>query len=407
MSETLRHISLFSGIGGFDRGFEQAGIATVAQVEIDPAARSVLAAHWPTVWRWDDIRTLHGADLPDAEIVSFGSPCQGLSIAGKRAGLRDERSNVFYEAIRVIAEQRHAGGQCLPALAVWENVPHALSSNAGRDFAAVLAAFRNIGARDLAWRIVDAAYCGVAQRRRRLFLVADFAGERAGQVLFESASVPGHPAPRPEAGERVTGSLADSAGNRGWSSSVDCQMWVAQSEVDAAYALRSREDNIKADGTDNLIVGPLQAHTPAHGHAMTTQQAANSGYLIATSSGETAHALTSTYGRQVDSSDRNGGPPNLVYQTNHTYALTNPGSGGRTHSRQIATSQAVRRLTPVECERLQGFPDDWTRVGMRDGQIVGQSDSARYRQLGNAVCVAVAVRIGRWIRDAWDGEAPG
>lgn len=197
--------SLFAGIGGFDLAFEQAGFETKWQVEINADAQKVLERHWPMVPKWGDITTVDPTELDPVDVIAFGSPCQGLSVAGKRTGLGGERSGLFYEAIRIIAGVR-------PSFAVWENVPGAFSSNAGRDFAAVLAAFRECGAREIGWRILDAQYCGVPQRRRRIFLVADFGGERASQILFEREGVSGHPPTRRPAGAVVASLFTNGAG---------------------------------------------------------------------------------------------------------------------------------------------------------------------------------------------------
>ena len=175
----LTHGELFAGIGGFGVGFDRAGMVTKWHVEIDRACQTVLRRHWPKALILDDVTKVGKHNLPYVDVISFGSPCQDLSVAGKRKGLVDgERSNLFFEAIRIVDELK-------PVIAIWENVPGAFSSNSGRDFAAVLGAFRDIGARDIAWRTLDAQHFGVPQRRRRIFLVADYGGERAGEILFE------------------------------------------------------------------------------------------------------------------------------------------------------------------------------------------------------------------------------
>lgn len=204
MSRPPRVNSLFSGVGTFDHGFALAGWETVSLCEWDAQARRVLQARFPGVPLSTDVRTVMGAELPHAEALMFGSPCQDLSISGRsaRAGLEGDRSGLFREAIRIIQEQREATDGQYPTFALWENVPGALSSNRGRDFAAVLRAFLELGAHDLAWRVLDAQHFGVPQRRKRLFLVADFGGERAQHVLFEPEGLRGHSAafqnPRPD-----------------------------------------------------------------------------------------------------------------------------------------------------------------------------------------------------------------
>lgn len=178
--------SLFAGVGGFDMGFEQAGFEVAWQVEIDKDAVSVLERHWPTVKRYGDVRDVDPADLEPVDVVTFGSPCQGFSTAGRQQGLADERSGLFAEATRIIRGVR-------PTFALWENVGGSFSANDGRDFGAVLATLADAGALDISWRVLDALGFGVPQKRRRLFLVADFRGERAGSVLFEPEGVHRHP----------------------------------------------------------------------------------------------------------------------------------------------------------------------------------------------------------------------
>ena len=201
MTAPLRVVSLFSGVGGFDLGLERAGMVTVAQVEWDKKCQSVLARHWPDVPRWGDVQEVNGADLPDCDLVAFGSPCQDLSVAGKRAGMveGETRSGLFYEAVRIIKELQHDGRG--PAWVVWENVVGALSSNGGRDFGAVLDAMAGLGAVDVQWRVLDAQFFGVPQRRRRVFVVARLDPRAAGreQVLPLGARVRRNPAPGGEA----------------------------------------------------------------------------------------------------------------------------------------------------------------------------------------------------------------
>jgi DNA (cytosine-5)-methyltransferase 1 len=206
---SLRVVSLFSGVGGFDLGLERAGMTTVAQVEWDPKCQQVLARHWPHVPRWGDVSDVDGADLPDCDLVAFGSPCQDLSVAGKRAGMveGETRSGLFYEAVRIIKElQEHDRG---PAWVIWENVVGALSSNRGLDFAAVVDSLGELGAVDIQWRVLDAQWFGVPQRRRRVFVVACLNPGAAGgpQVLPVGASVRRDSPTGSETGQEVAGCL--------------------------------------------------------------------------------------------------------------------------------------------------------------------------------------------------------
>lgn len=208
----MRVLDLFSGYGGFSLAFERAGFETVAFSEIDPFACKVLAHRWPATPNLGDIREIDGSEVrkrfDHIDVVTFGTPCQDLSVAGKRAGLAGERSGLFHAAVRVIAGAR-------PTFAVWENVPGAFSSSGGRDFAAVLDALAQCGALDISWRVLDAQYAGVPQRRRRIFLVADFAGERAGEILSFGQSLSGHLETSGEKGQVVTSSHSASTGEDG------------------------------------------------------------------------------------------------------------------------------------------------------------------------------------------------
>ena len=209
--EQLTLGSLFDGIGGFPYAASFYGIRPLWASEIVPECVSVTKKHFPDMEHVGDITKLHGGKLPPVDIITFGSPCQDLSVAsGKRLGLAGERSGLFLEAIRIIREMQEATNGEYPKFALWENVPGALSSSSRRDFKAVLEAFtdaevpmpgsgrwanagmvRGRGV-DLAWCVYDAQYFGTAQRRRRIFLIADFRGERSGEILFVPKSLSGY-----------------------------------------------------------------------------------------------------------------------------------------------------------------------------------------------------------------------
>jgi DNA (cytosine-5)-methyltransferase 1 len=219
--------SLFDGIGGFPYAASFFGIKSLWASEIMPQAISVTRRHLPEMAHVGDITGLRGDKLPPVDIITFGSPCQDLSVAGKRAGLGGERSGLFAEAIRIIDEMRCATHEIYPRYAVWENVPGALSSGSGLDFRAVLESFAKTevpiprsgrwanagmvrgGGIDLAWCVYNAQYFGVPQRRRRVFLVCDFGGGRAGEILFVPKSLSGY-----FAASRAQGQIpaADAAG---------------------------------------------------------------------------------------------------------------------------------------------------------------------------------------------------
>ena len=205
--------SLFDGSGGFPLGGLISGITPVWASEIEPFPIRVTTKRLPFMKHYGDVSSLKGEDLEPVDIITFGSPCQDMSVAGKRAGLDGSRSNLFYEAVRIAKEIRIATDGRYPSWLCWENVPGAFSSNGGEDFKAVLDEIRKIkdpeadtprpakwpGAGciladdySVAWRVLDAQYWGVPQRRKRIFLVADLTGQRAGKVLFESEGLSGY-----------------------------------------------------------------------------------------------------------------------------------------------------------------------------------------------------------------------
>ena len=231
--------SLFDGIGGFPLAGKLAGMRPVWASEIEPFPIRVTEKRLPGMKHYGNIFSLRGAGLEPVDVVTFGSPCQDLSIAGKREGLGGGRSSLFFEAVRIIREMREATDGKYPRWAVWENVPGALSSHDGEDFRQVLESLIRIkdpGAdvplpaprrwlpageimgdgHSLAWRVLDAAQgWGVAQRRKRVFAVLDLDGGRAGQVLFESEGVSGYTPPGCEARQGAAGGTESRVGAAG------------------------------------------------------------------------------------------------------------------------------------------------------------------------------------------------
>ena len=225
--------SLFDGSGGFPLAGAISGIEPVWAAEVEPYPIAVTRSRFPQMEHLGSVTEVHGDKVRPVDVITFGSPCQDLSVAGKRAGINDgQRSNLFFEAVRIIKEMRDATNGRHPTFAVWENVPGAFSSNKGADFRCVLEAFVRISAEisvpgpangrwnpageivgdgfSIAWRQLDAQYWGVPQRRKRIYLVADFRGGRAGEILFERESMRGNPAacgaPEKDAAANAAGS---------------------------------------------------------------------------------------------------------------------------------------------------------------------------------------------------------
>lgn len=436
---TLTFGSLFAGIGGFDAGFEAAGMRCLWQVEIDSSCRDILARHFSDAERYVDVLEVSGATLPPVDVITFGSPCQDLSVAGQRRGLAGERSGLYFEAMRIIQEMRDAtDGRC-PTLALWENVEGALSSHRGRDFGAALDALAACGALDIGWSVLDSQYFAVAQRRRRVFVVADFGGERSGEILALTESLCGNPAPGRTAWQDIAGPLGQVASSGGGHRlDIDSAgAYVVQDEVslclkakghashdpthetyviggDVTHALRAEGADASEDGTGRGT--PIVAFAPFDLAQITSKinrldvrYGREAPPLNTTGQAHAAIAFQPTQDAtgHDDSSpavtNSHGGSPAVAFSENQRgevvlsdYAHQLTAGGGKLGQGYPAAQHGmtVRRLTPTECERLQGFPDGWTAVGA-SGKAM--SDSVRYRMLGNAVTVNVAAWIGKRI----------
>lgn len=227
--------SLFDGSGGFPLGGLISGITPLWASEIEPFPIRVTTKRLPQMKHYCDVSAQNGADLPPVDIITFGSPCQDMSVAGKRSGLDGERSSLFYQAVRIVKEMRCKTNGKYPRFVVWENVQGAFSSNKGEDFRAVLSSLCKIKREDyavpelpngkwdnagcimgedfsLAWRLFDAQYWGVPQRRKRIYLVADLDGGSAGKILFESEGVSGYTPQGFRSWQRTAGSAEESVG---------------------------------------------------------------------------------------------------------------------------------------------------------------------------------------------------
>lgn len=377
--------SLFAGIGGFDCGLKRAGLECAFQVEKDTACLSVLAHHYPHTPRFADVKDFNrGSIAVRPDWIVGGFPCQDLSVAGRRAGLAGKRSGLFGEFARIVDEFRPRG-------VLVENVPGLLSSNGGQDMATVVGALGELGY-GWAYRMLDAQWFGLAQRRKRVFIVGCLGStRRAAEILFERESLPWDSSPSREEGKRVaagltsgtaTGSGVNRPGRRreddtnivssvtskwakgsGGPSGDECQNLVAS-------CLRS---NVHNNSDPTMEAQMLVAHTlKAEGHDA-SEDGTGRGVPIVT--------IQECDGRQSKNQNGSG----LGISEGPMYTL----QAGHEHG--VGIGRTVRRLMPVECCRLQGFPDDWLDLEPP------LSDSAKYRMLGNAIAVPVAEWIGRRI----------
>lgn len=371
--EPVRCGSLFSGIAGVDLGFQRAGMETAWFCEYDNHARKVLNRHFPGVPVYEDVTTLDPGTVESVDILSGGFPCQDLSLAGGRAGLAGERSGLFHEFMRIAAS-------LTPRWLLIENVPGLLSSNDGRDMATVTGTLEELGY-GWAYRTLNAEFFGVAQRRRRVFIVGCLGDQRgAAEVLFEPESCEGHPPPRRSTREVVTTSLTGSAGGPDDNDAQGGQLvtapiafaWQAAGDETSSGAFSKDKSPTLPAGQSLAVAMRWREGKPGGGKGALLSE--DRSLTLATANDQTVFVGGAQQDQFVSP---NGVAPTLAHSSNHHQGH---------HQPKVMDGMHVRRLTPTECERLQGFPDGWTD---------GQPDSTRYRQLGNAVCVNVSEWIGR------------
>lgn len=374
----MRVGSLFAGIGGFDLAAERAGMEVAWQSEIDPKASAVLDHHWPHIKNLGDIHGIRNP--PNVDVLTGGFPCQDYSVAGLRGGLAGDRGALWWEYHRLITALR-------PTWVVGENVPGLLSSRGGADFETIVGSLLELGY-GVAWAVLDAQYFGVAQRRRRVFIVGHSRGVPRPEVLAVGEGLFGHPEPRREAGERTAPTLAARTRGGGWPGTDEALDGAVISSLTASHSY----DQVGNEGW--LILGfNWQANSFA------ADLGAKSTHTDSLHAGQVPAVFAQNQRDEVgDLGDKAGAlaaEPGMKQQTYVAKTAFTKSNGwgvlgdGTTHTvdssgaaEAVISGASVRRLTPLECERLQGFPDGWTATP-------GNSDTQRYRQLGNAVAVPV------------------
>ena len=320
-----------------------------------------------------DITKIHGDQIEPVDCITFGSPCQGLSMAGKRLGFDDNRSALFLDAVRIIKEMRSSTNGLYPTFAVWENVPGAFSSNGGEDFRAVLEELARVEQPDvsiprpsgrggrwskagtiagngwsLAWRQLDAQYWGVPQRRKRIALVVDFRGQRAAEILFERTSLSGNPDESIKAWEATPGN--------------------------------SQASPSGCDRTSEKVIYDARGN--------------GDGRTCPTITGDHENRITDYTAIAIERKTFNEQSFSHYKESDKCSTLKakagNIGNGSECLIAEKTIRWIVRRLTPVECERLQGFPSGWTDIGDwtdSKGKKHKYADSPRYKALGNSIAL--------------------
>lgn len=395
---SLRYLSLFSGLEAAHLAWQPLGWTCAAVAEIDPPACAVLAHRLPGVPNLGDVSKIGDrqiAALGHIDVVIGGSPCQDLSVAGKRAGLAGARSGLFHEQLRIFHAARHL---CGSRWLVWENVPGAFSSNKGRDFAVVAGALAGCeldvptdgwGSEGVAlgdnglveWSVLDAQWFGVAQRRRRVFAVLD-TGDWSSRppVLLEPESLRGDYPPRREAGQGAPAGAVRSVALRGRDGGGTAELG---DEVGGT---------LRADGFDASEDGTGRG-TPLVPVPFDTTQITSRANGSNPQPGDPCHPLTAGgHAPALAFNWQSGGDCRGLEPAETTNAL----HCGQTPA--ALSGMAVRRLTPRECERLQAAPDDWTLVPNAKGKPM--ADGPRYKMIGNSFAVPVIRWIGERIQAA-------
>lgn len=488
--------SLFDGIAGFPLAAFLEGITPVWASEIEAFPIEVSRRHFPDMKHLGDVTKINGAEIEPVDLITFGSPCTRLSVAGRHDGfditftcegpddkphekhihkiratdkyqylymhtcpvcgtelIETNESALFFHAIRIIEEMRTATDGRYPTFAIWENVPGAFSSNNGRDFRAAVGAL--IGAdvpmplsgrwatagmvrgngRSLAWRVLDAQYWGVPQRRRRIFLIADFRGQRAPEILFEREGVSGDTAAGRGEGEGVAGGVAGGvtipileAGARTGASTTDPRAGIgigepgdpmftlqAGKQYAVAFAQNQRDEVRLMDKAGALAAEPgmkqqsyvmtlairgrgdtcqIETREDGKANALLTPNGGRAGIGVGAVcvTGAKTHCLKAEGFDGSEDGTSRGQPIVAIgvdaFGADRKYAQSVTTKQGSRLDIETGTfvqvGYRVRRLTPLKCERLQGLPDGWT---------AGGSDTVRYKAIGNGIAIPPV----RWI----------
>ena len=421
----MKYLSLCSGIEAATVAWHPLGWEAVAYSEIERFPSEVLAHHYPSTPNLGDMTKFKEWNFEsDVDLLVGGTPCQSFSVAGLRKGLDDPRGNLMLTYLAIADKYR-------PRWLVWENVPGVLSSNGGKDFGVFLGALGELGY-GFAYRILDAQYFGVAQRRRRVFVVGYLGNWRpAAAVLFERHSLSGHLAPSRKAREGVAANAREGAASSRWpaeiSSTLDttfgtkqgledqhvnagCPMFVPaeMSTVQTLRAKRPGEGGMSHDH-EHLV--------PALSPALNTCSGANhapdtKAYVV-----QPIALAENTIGRKPENGGNGDGfteegpmytlnatgvhgvaQPTIVHGTQDPCVSDIAFAQGRNNGGEnvMVQAMAVRRLSPKECERLQGFPDNYTDIKPK-GKAT--PDGPRYKALGNSMAVPVMAWIGKRIQE--------
>ena len=364
----MKLIDLFSGIGGFAKGFQRAGYQFTEHYfsEIDKHAIANYKNNFPNAKHIGDITTIQPTDLAGADIITFGSPCQDFSMAGKRAGLKGNKSSLIEYAIALITCVR-------PSVFIWENVKGTFSSNAGADFWAILQAFTHIGGYRFEWQLLNTSWL-LPQNRERIYLIGHLAGRSQPGVFPITED---DCAPRKEKTYQFQAKLSGTLKANG------------NMNADDTYIIPKTASTLTGGGhsgglhSDMTVVqvGTYRTHNDGKGFREVKSNIAPTIPARARQDGSGMPVI-----RQLPRGKNKGADLKICPTISSNAFQENNLLGG------------VRRLTEIECERLQGFPDNWTQYGNYDGIIKPIARTQRYKLIGNAVTVDIVELIAKRLK---------
>ncbi|UZO81390.1 DNA (cytosine-5-)-methyltransferase [Aquimarina sp. ERC-38] len=367
-------LDLFSGIGGFPFGLQQAGFQFKRHYysEIDPYAIASYQYNFKNSIYAGPIENIKEGSIPTPDIITFGSPCQDLSVAGKREGIKGSKSKLFFEAVRILELYK-------PRLFIFENVRGLFYSNQGKDFEIVLRSFAHLGVYELQWQLLNTAWF-LPQNRERIYLVGSLGGQTRPQIfpVGESCQKAQNCSGKRLSQTNTAPTITTRAGD------------ISNKNNPYVFTIRSGRKvpggskvEFRKDGSTNCITGVEKDNLLL-------------GNWIPLKPERTEKA------KRVRKANQRKGKDYVAFREKQLVPRNDGKMGAITTSPQnenlLYNLKNIRRLTPLECERLQGFPDHWTKYGIREGKKIGLSDSRRYRLIGNAVSPPVVTLIGKRIK---------
>ena len=370
----ITQLDLFSGIGGFHLGFEKAGFKVKSYFsEIDKHAIAVYKHQFKNAEYVGSVTNVRAEQLPRIDLITFGSPCQDFSLAGKRKGMGGERSSLVLEAIRLIDE-------CRPSVFVWENVKGTFSSNNGADFAAILQAFANIGGYRLEWELLNTSWV-LPQNRERVYLVGySTKPGRNWRGVFpigeSGRAINNSPGGQNQTAHTLTKQYFSST-SQGTYIGERNEVLKVKSATKQGYEEAQEGDSINLSNPNS----ETRRGRVGKGKAQTLDTGANQGVVQPVQIGQSTKTFAHKSGTLVGKEGQDA----------FTIRSSNP-NGVKDQSYRI------RRLTPIECERLQGFPDNHTAYGIYDGEVKKVSNTQRYKQCGNAVTVDIVALVAEAVK---------